>query len=140
MTTVTFTKGPNGEPQQLNNLGDYSFNYCSSLININIPNSVTYLGQYTFGGCSSLTSIILPNNLNFNTINYGTFAVCSSLKTVTIYNYVTNIMQGAFGNCDSLQDSSNYGTLKTNSVSGEYVYNYFFPPETTGFYVNYVQI
>jgi hypothetical protein len=64
----------------------------------------------------------------------------SNLNTVIIYNNVTSILSGAFGNCTSLQNYSKFGTLKTDSVSGGYVYNYFLPPGTNGFYVNYFKI
>ena len=158
LTSVTFANGPNGEAPVITSIGDYCFNYCSALETITIPDTVTYLGQYTFGGCTNLTNAILPTNSEFTIINYGTFTYCSALETITIYNNVTsiypaafgfctklntitiynsvnNIASNAFGGCSALQNSSNYGTLNTDSTSN-YVYSYFNPPGTNGFYVN----
>lgn len=129
LTNVTFLN------PQITSIGDYTFNYCSALTSITIPDSVTYLGQYAFGGCSSLTTAVLPNNPGFTTINIGTFAVCTNLSTVTIYNYVTLINNG-FPTCTKLQTNSTpyQGTIYTDSNSG-FIYDYF-SPGTNGFYVN----
>jgi hypothetical protein len=153
LTNVTFSG-----PYQITSIGDYAFNYCSALKTISIPYSVINLGQYAFAGCTSLTTVFLPQSSGITTINNGTFAVCTSLSTIsvpisvtsindgafqgctnlntiTIYNTVTKISSSAFQGCVALKTSSNYGTLLTNSKSG-YVYNYFYPPGTNGFYVN----
>lgn len=51
-------------------IGNSAFWLCSSLTNINIPNSVTTIGESAFGGCESLTKIKIPSsvvNMNGNT-------------------------------------------------------------------------
>lgn len=50
-------------------IGNSAFWLCSSLTNINIPNSVTNIGNCVFMGCDSLTKIIIPSsvvNMNGN--------------------------------------------------------------------------
>lgn len=38
-------------------IGNHAFAYCSSLLNITIPISVTEIGEFAFMDCNSLTSI-----------------------------------------------------------------------------------
>lgn len=59
-------------------IGESAFSGCSSLTNINIPDSVTSIGNYAFNSCSSLTSITIPDS-------------------------VTSIWGSAFYDCDNLQ-------------------------------------
>ena len=43
----------------LTSIGDYAFQYCSSLTSVTIPSSVTSIGEYGFEECERLTSITL---------------------------------------------------------------------------------
>ena len=73
-------------------IGDYAFDFCTSLTSVTIPNSVTSIGDGAFDFCTSLTSITIPNSvtsigeyafanssglttLNFNAINCGDFSI-----------------------------------------------------------------
>jgi len=85
-------------------IGDYAFEYCSSLTNIIIPNSVTSIGAYAFKNCSSLTSITIPNSVT--SIAGWTFAGCSNLTSIAIPNSVTSIAGWAFEDCNSLTSIS----------------------------------
>lgn len=49
-------------PDSVTNIGDYAFQYCSSLLQITIPNSVISIGFDAFYGCESLKQIIIPKN------------------------------------------------------------------------------
>ena len=44
----------------LMSIGDYAFQYCSSLMSIALPAGLTSLGPGAFYGCSSMASIDLP--------------------------------------------------------------------------------
>ena len=46
-----------------NKIGNYAFAYCSLLVSIVIPNSVTSIGDYAFQGCRSIASIFIPNSV-----------------------------------------------------------------------------
>ena len=88
-------------------IGNSAFWLCSSLTNINIPNSVTTIGEGAFARCKSLTSINIPNSVT--TIGEGAFAWCKSLTSINIPNSVTTIGEGAFKDC-----IYNHRTTKTN--------------------------
>ena len=93
-----------------------AFQYCSSLTNIIIPNTVAQIGRDTFYYCSSLTNVILPNAIT--EIEGATFAHCTSLKSVTIPNSVNSISYDAFYNCESLTDVYYNGTEEEwNNIS-----------------------
>ena len=68
--------------------------------------NVIFLGHYariladTFNGCTSLESIAIPDGVV--EIGSHAFANCTSLKTVYIPSSVTTIGDGAFENCPSL--------------------------------------
>ena len=47
----------------LTTIGDSAFSGCSSLINIQIPNTVITIGNRAFSSCSKLTRVILPDNI-----------------------------------------------------------------------------
>ena len=93
ITTATIPNGIVG-------IGDYAFEYCSSLTSVTIPNSVTSIGNGAFEYCSSLTSVTIPNSVT--SIEGSTFSSCSSLTSVTIPNSVTSIGSSAFSSCSSL--------------------------------------
>ena len=87
-------------PDSVTSIGDYAFEYCESLENIKIPNSVTSIGNYAFRHCDSLTSIVIPNSVT--SVGDGAFSNCDSLTSIVIPNSVTSIGNSAFSNCDSL--------------------------------------
>ena len=70
-TNITLPKNYNGENYSI---GASAFDGCTSLTNINIPNSVTTIGNQAFYGCSGLTSITIPNSVT--TIGYFAFSGC----------------------------------------------------------------
>ena len=95
-STVTYQ----GTGYSVTSIGNYAFEYCSSLTSVTIPNSVTSIGNSAFNHCSSLTSVTIPNSVT--SIGQSAFRDCSSLTSVTIPNSVTSIGQSAFYGCSSL--------------------------------------
>ena len=78
-----------------------TFQNCSSLTSVYIPDSVTRIGYGdTFENCSSLTSIYIPNTVK--RIEDGIFYSCSSLTSIYIPESVTSIKGAAFQSCSSL--------------------------------------
>ena len=90
------------------------FDYCSSLTDITIPNSVTSIGNGLFRGCSSLESITIPSSIKQNWSSRGGdyksflfkyfFEDCKSLISVTISDNVIQIGEGTFKGCSLLKN------------------------------------
>lgn len=78
---------------------DYTFQYCCSLKNVVISNSVTKIGTSSFYVCYSLTNVIIPNGVT--SIGNFSFYACRSLTNVVMSNSVTKIYS-AFLDCNSL--------------------------------------
>jgi hypothetical protein len=63
-------------------IGSNCFSECSSLNNIQIPNSVTFIGNACFFGCTSLSNIQIPNSVT--DIGSACFYDCTSLTNFVI--------------------------------------------------------
>ncbi len=84
----------------MTSIGSFTFQNCSSLTSIVIPEGVTSIGSFTFQNCSSLTSITIPEGVT--SILEGAFRGCSSLTSITIPDSVTSIGREAFYGCGRL--------------------------------------
>lgn len=87
-------------PDSLISIGDGAFNSCTRLKNIIIPNGLISIGEYAFYDCYDLTDIHIPDNV----INIGryTFYNCRELTNVTIGKGVTSIGESTFKFCNKL--------------------------------------
>lgn len=85
-----------------------AFSQCTSIISIEIPDSVTEIGSQAFYECSNLQSAVLPANLT--EIGTYMFYQCNALKSVTVPVSVTAIGERAFAFCAKLQTISYNGT------------------------------
>ena len=61
-------------------IGNYAFKGCSSLTDVNVPNTITKIEASTFEACTSLTSITLPNCITV--IGKRAFYGCSKLASM----------------------------------------------------------
>ena len=87
-------------PDSVTTIGDYAFEYFSSLTSVTIPDSVTSIGYMAFISCSRLTSITIPDSVT--AIGDYAFYGCTSLTSVTIGDSVTTFGNYAFSYCYSL--------------------------------------
>ena len=79
-------------------IGESTFENCTGLTSVTIPNSVTYIGNRAFHGCSGLTSMTIPNSVTY--IGLWAFTGCSGL-TSPVYNahefaYMPTSFSGAY--------------------------------------------
>ncbi|MDA7678622.1 leucine-rich repeat domain-containing protein [Akkermansiaceae bacterium] len=95
-TSLTSIKIPDG----VTSIGGNAFRDCTNLTSITIGNGVTSIGGYAFRGCTSLTSITIPNSVT--NIGRETFRSCTSLTSITIPDSFTGIGTFAFYGCTSL--------------------------------------
>ena len=87
-------------PSGVTKIGQYAFNYCTSLTSVDIPSGVTSIGGYAFYNCNRLTSVNIPSGVT--SIGQYAFYNCNRLTSVTIPNSVTSIGNWAFSNCNRL--------------------------------------
>lgn len=74
-------------------ISDYSFSYCSSLVSVFIPSSITNIGLAAFYYCSSLVSILIPSSIT----NIGEYAFyyCALLSNVTVKSVTPPTLGGS---------------------------------------------
>ena len=101
-----------------------------------------YIGHVPFNACHNrplMTSVTFGNQIT--AIDEYAFNLCTSLNSITITNSVQSIASTVFGNCTQMFNPvlPYQTTIYTDSLPGQYVYNYFLPPGTNakGFYLNY---
>jgi len=77
-------------------IGNYAFNYCYNLKEINIPRGITTIGESTFYYCSSLNNVDLSN---ITSIGKQAFYNCEGLTEIILSNNLLSIGEQAFYNC-----------------------------------------
>ena len=87
-------------PESVTEIGKYAFYNCAGLEGVSFPEALQKIGASAFYGCSSLEEAILPWNLNF--IGSWAFKNCTKLQTVRIPKAVTSILTDSFSGCSDL--------------------------------------
>ena len=87
-------------PNSLTSIGNHAFDGCGSLAAITLPESVTSVGDYAFNGCSGITSITFPENLTY--IGKSSFRGWTGLTSIILPESVTSIGEDAFNGCSGL--------------------------------------
>ena len=122
---VTIPSAINGK--KVTSIGDWAFEYCTSLTSITIPSSVTSIGESAFEGCTSLTSITIPDSVT--SIKSGTFYDCTSLTSITIPSGVTSIRNDAFSNCTNLRtiygEAGSYAETYANNNRIQFIVSFY---------------
>ena len=81
-------------------IGNYAFQFRTSLTSVIIPDCVESIGTSAFYNCISLTGVIIGNGII--SIGDSSFKNCTNLKEVSIPNSVTSIGDYSFTGCTSL--------------------------------------
>ena len=110
---------------QLSTIATYIKNYSTRKINLDLSETtgLTYINSYTFENCTGLVNIIIPDSVT--EINYGAFQNCSSLTGITIPDSVTGISDDVFRGCSSLTafNVSKNNNYYSSSDDGKILYN-----------------
>lgn len=80
--------------------GGGTFFNCTSLVDIDMPDSVTTIGRRAFYNCTSLALTSLPSSLT--SIEVSAFSGCTSLALTSLPSGITSIKESAFNGCLSL--------------------------------------
>ena len=128
----------------------YTFKYCSSLTNIEIPNSVTSIESYAFSYCKELTSMTIPQSVTH--IGDYVFQDCNSLESIYVMsetppsvssnsftdsNYIISTIYVPTGSLEAYQnanvwkdfweirefDTTSIGNVKTENENATTVYD-----------------
>ncbi len=83
-------------------IDNYTFDSCSALMYVSIPDSVTTIGNYVFRSCNNLRSVTIPEGVT--SIGDELFKNCKNLLNVEIGNKVSQIGASAFYGCSSLTE------------------------------------
>jgi len=81
-----------------------TFEFCSNLTSITLPEGLTLIGEKSFRKCYALKHIQISSTVT--EIRENAFAECSSLATLHIPQNLTTIWSGAFTYCQSLMSIS----------------------------------
>ncbi len=117
ISNYAFGKNPNlrevifENNSNLKSIGNCTFNSCTSLQSVTLPNSITSLGSDTFNSCTSLQSVTLPNSIT--SLGSDTFNSCTSLQSVTLPNSITNLPNNTFIDCNKLQSITLPDTIQS---------------------------
>lgn len=88
-------------PDDLDRIGDFAFANCPQLSGVKFPKKLTSIGSSAFLGCLSLTNIELPSSLIL--LCKDAFRECSNLKKI-IFDGNFSIAQDAFRDCSLLSE------------------------------------
>ena len=98
-----------------------SFRECTSLVDVYIENGVSRIGDYTFFGCTSLKNINFPESLgeasNPGNIGDHAFENCTSLEIIMVDTGVRHIGASAFEGCSNLRTVVLPSTISNNTDS-----------------------
>jgi hypothetical protein len=101
---IEYPAGMPGEyevPEQITEIADHAFYYCTRLTEITLNEGLTTIGDDAFHACSEIVSFDIPESVT--SIGKQVFMFCDGLKTVTIGKSVSSIGSLCFSMCDVLR-------------------------------------
>ena len=105
----------------LDRIDNYAFENCSSLDNLEFPNTLLVINSRAFQNCTSLSSVNLSECKDFGTIEGYAFNGCSNLETVYLPKSLNWINERAFADCSKLTNLTVEAV--TPADLGDYVFN-----------------
>jgi len=87
-------------PNNVVSIGGWAFESCKGLISIEIGDGVIEIGEFCFSFCERLSNLKIGDNVKH--IGRNAFDYCKGLSSVIIPNSVTTIDERAYNHCTSL--------------------------------------
>lgn len=113
-------------PNTVKKIGDVAFACCESMKWARVPASVADMGIDTFYGCTGLESVEFSEceNAALTEIGFWAFGECTALKNINVPASVTKIEAGAFFNCEALEnvvfaDAANWFVVENRGQENE---------------------
>lgn len=113
-------------------IGDFLFNSCLTLNEVDLPETLIEIGNSTFLDCSGITQIVIPDNVT--AIGSNAFSKCSHLDSVNMSKNIMSVGAGAFNGVGKAResDTSYYyvdnvlvGCSKTDTSYEEHFYTIY---------------
>ncbi len=107
-------------PEGITSIGNDTFKGCSGLTALRIPFSVQKIGSFAFKDCTSLAEITMPESLDIGVVNLSMFENCTALKEITVPKTLV-VWIRMFYNCKNLKRvtlSAGLGTIAGLAFSG----------------------
>ena len=103
LKTVVLTKGTFDDYSSSHLLAFNTFNGCSHIKSVSIPDSIEVILSAAFKDCSSLTNVTFGDNPTVELFGDYVFSGCSSLETFVVPKSVRAFYTYTFENCTSLK-------------------------------------
>lgn len=89
-------------PDSITTIEEGAFRGCAGLEEITLPDGIISIESAAFEGCTGLKSFVIPDGVSL--IENSTFEGCTSLESVTLPSRLARIQYDAFKDCTSLTD------------------------------------
>lgn len=112
-------------PETIVEIGESAFEECTTLTEVNIPDSVEKIGEHAFSW-SGVKEITIPSRIT--KIESGVFHICRKLEQVVFPEELLEIGSSAFGGCSGLKELNLPENLE---IIGDYAFSGCTALETT---------
>ena len=89
-------------PHSVTKINAYSFEWCTELESIDIPEGCVFIGNSAFSVCENLSDVILPESMEY--IDHYAFSYCNSIETIAVPDNVYYLGKYAFTCCMGLKE------------------------------------